>query len=355
MSFVESLWESDGALAKAARFSLTPAELAYGLVVGRRNARYDTGAVIASALPAVSIGNLTVGGTGKTPVAAWFAAELRKRNAHPAIVLRGYGDDEWKVHALLNPNVPVVVTPDRVAGVYTACTRGADCAVLDDAFQHRRISRIVDLVILSADKWSGRARLLPAGPFREPLSSLRRATIGVVTSKTASPEMVDEVVRAMKRENSALPIAIMRIAFARIRLVATLNMNARGSRSAPLSEPAEWLSGKTVVAASAIGDPDSFESQLRSAGANLHQSVRFRDHHAYSPLDAQRLVSLARDTSGVVCTLKDAVKLQPIWPREAPALWYVSQSLVVQRGAEHLDGSLDRLLDARASSHAVSG
>ena len=362
MSFVDSLWDSDSALAKAARQTLAPAEMAYRLIVNRRNARYDKGSVVGSAIPAISIGNLTVGGTGKTPVAAWFAAELQKRDAHPAIVLRGYGDDEWRVHSLLNPDVPVVVTPDRVAGVCTALERGADCAVLDDAFQHRRISRVVDLVILSADKWNGRARLLPAGPFREPLSSLRRASIGVVTVKTVSPDQVNELVQAMSAENESLPVAIMRIGFSGVRLAADLKIAGDHALTTPaargaltdVGQPAEWLSGRTIVGACAIGDPDSFEHQLRRAGANLRDSVRFRDHHDFTPLDVQRLMSLAGGTADVVCTLKDAVKLQAIWPHEGPPLWYVSQSLVVERGAQHLDDSLERLLDAR-DSYAVSG
>src|SRR5690242_15793153 len=97
---------------------------------------YDTG-VFAShdpAIPAVSVGNVTVGGTGKTPVAAWIATELVERGARPAIVLRGYGDDEPLVHARLNPNVPVIVAADRVAGIAQARDTGATIAVLDDAF-----------------------------------------------------------------------------------------------------------------------------------------------------------------------------------------------------------------------------
>ena len=95
----------------------------------------------------MSVGNLTVGGTGKTPIAAWIAAGLLARDAHPAIVLRGYGGDETLVHKRLNPTIPVITNADRVAGVIEAQRQGADVAVLDDAFQHRRVQRLGPVLI----------------------------------------------------------------------------------------------------------------------------------------------------------------------------------------------------------------
>src|SRR5437763_2660867 len=166
--FVERVWFGDDLLARAARAALLPGEILYGAAVGVRKALYDSGVLTTykPALPTVSVGNLTVGGTGKTPVAAWIATELVDRGIQPAIVLRGYGEDEPLVHARLNPSVPIVVAPDRVDGVRMARDAGANVAVLDDAFQHRQVSRDVDLVLVSADRWSPAPRLLPAGPFR---------------------------------------------------------------------------------------------------------------------------------------------------------------------------------------------
>src|SRR3954470_7648563 len=128
----------------------------FGAVVGARDILYDAGWLPAAAtsIPAVSIGNLTVGGTGKTPIAAWVARGLALRGAHPAVILRGYGDDEPLVHARLNPDIPVVTGADRVVTVNEAARRGADIAVLDDAFQHRRVQRMADLVLVSADRWT---------------------------------------------------------------------------------------------------------------------------------------------------------------------------------------------------------
>jgi tetraacyldisaccharide 4'-kinase len=272
----------------------------------------------------VSVGNLTVGGTGKTPFAAWLAAALAARGAHPAIVLRGYGDDEPLVHGILNPGVPVVITPDRVAGIAVARARGADIVVLDDAFQHRRAARDADIVLLSADL-AGPVRPLPAGPWREPLTSLARATMIMVTRKSASPVRAKELLAHARRFAPAAAGAIVHLAAGRL---------------------VDWLSGETrdlvvlreqsVLAACAIGDPRAFVSQLTEIGARV-EVVAERDHHAYSAADATALARRAQSAAYVVCTLKDAVKLGPLWPREAPPLWYLSQAVVVESGVDELD------------------
>src|SRR3954468_19764930 len=119
MSAVDAIWYGRSLAAQLARVSLAPASLAYGGVVRVRSALYDRGWLrsYAPALPVLSLGNLSVGGTGKTPIAAWAAAELRRLGAHPAVLLRGYGNDEPLVHGELNHRVPVVVNADRVIGV----------------------------------------------------------------------------------------------------------------------------------------------------------------------------------------------------------------------------------------------
>src|SRR5947209_12496985 len=125
--FVERVWFGDDAIARAARMVLAPSEALYRIAVGVRETLFDVGLLASRepALPTLSVGNVTVGGTGKTPVAAWIASELINRGERPAIVLRGYGEDEPLVHARLNPNIPVVVSADRVAGIAQARERGA--------------------------------------------------------------------------------------------------------------------------------------------------------------------------------------------------------------------------------------
>src|SRR3954469_19778385 len=196
---VDRIWFGNDVMARLARATLAPTEAVYRVAIGVRDALYDTGVLTTHqpVLPAVSVGNLTVGGTGKTPIAAWIATELVERGIQPAIVLRGYGEDEPLVHARLNPSVPVIVAPDRVTGVSRAREAGARVAVLDDAFQHRQLSRTVDLVLVSADRWLSAPRLLPAGPFREPVAALRRATMVLVTRKAATDAQVTVVNEAL--------------------------------------------------------------------------------------------------------------------------------------------------------------
>jgi tetraacyldisaccharide 4'-kinase len=273
----------------------------------------------------ISIGNLTVGGTGKTPIAAWVAGELKAIGARPAVILRGYaGGDEIEVHRHLNPGIPVIRNPDRVAGVQRAAEEGADIAVLDDAFQHRRIARVSDIVLVSADAWDGDVRLLPAGPWREPLSALRRATVAIVTRKAADDPQVDAVTRALGAYD--VPVAVASLALGSLR---TLAGHERALDS---------IRGEAVHAVAGIGDAGAFFAQLRGVGARVVPHA-FRDHHAFTSSDADR-VARAAAGAPVVCTLKDAVKLDREWPRGAGPLWYVSQRVEFDRGREAVLASL---------------
>ena len=287
------------------------------------------------ALPAISVGNLTVGGTGKTPVAAWVAARLIARDARPAIVMRGYGDDEPMVHERLNRSVPVVVSPDRVRGVERAVTLGADVVVLDDAFQHRRAAREADVVLISADRWGADSRLLPSGPWREPLSALRRASMVLVTRKAASRASGSAVADTIRHRFPGIPVGVAALTLQELR-------SATGESTMPL----EALAGARVLAVVAIGDPSAFLRQLTATGATVRAAV-FPDHHAYTHAEVVRLASMMAAGEIAVCTLKDAVKLAPHWPREAPPLWYVSQSVKVEEGRDALDALLARALASR--------
>ena len=339
-AIAERVWYGHEPIARLARAGLSPLSLAFRGVVGVRGALYDRGLTRthALALPAVSVGNLTVGGTGKTPVAAWFARRLADRGARPALVLRGVGDDESRVHALLNPDVPVVTSSDRVLGAHEASERGADVVVLDDAFQHRRAARVVDLVLLSAERARTPVRLLPAGPYREGLGALARASAVLVTRKAASPDEADALLRTLNARQPCLPTAVVHLAADALRA-----WNA----PADAAEPIDALRGARVLAVSGIGEPHAFERQLRQVGAAV-ESAAFADHHAYDAADVARLVRRAEQADRIVCTLKDAVKLGPRWPRQAPALWYVSQRVTVERGGSVLEDLLGRLLAARS-------
>ena len=338
----ERVWYGRDTTARAARAALAPFELLFRGVVAARGRLYDAGALASHplALPAISVGNLTVGGTGKTPLSAWLVGELLAHGAHPALVLRGVGDDEARVHALLNPQAPVVVAPDRVAGVREARERGADLVVLDDAFQHRRARRDVDLVLASAERTRGRTRLLPAGPFRESPDALRRASALCVTRRTAGTSDAQQVAERLAAAAPGLPWAVVHLA------VDVLRCWRASDGVATAQQGIAALDGARVLAVSGIGDPAAFEAQLAACGARV-VGARHVDHHAYTDADAAVLASRARGVDLVVTTLKDAVKLGPRWPRGAPPLWYVSQRVVVERGAPVLDGLLRTLLTTR--------
>ena len=340
-ALAERVWYGEDVGARLARLALSPLELAFRGAVSLRGALYDAGAIGARALPvpALSVGNLTVGGTGKTPMAAWLVGELLARGARPALVLRGVGDDEARVHALLNPDAPVVADPDRVAASARARAAGADVVVLDDAFQHRRARRDADLVLVSAERFDGRARLLAAGPFREGLGALRRASAACVTRKTATSAGASEVAGALRTAAPGLDVAVVHLAPDALR-------RWGATEGEPTVRAPDALAGRSVLVVSGIGEPRAFEAQL-TAMAGRVQPVRFPDHHAYTAGDVDRLIARATAADAVVTTLKDAVKLGPRWPRGAPDLWYVSQRVVVEQGAPVLDGLLRTVLAAR--------
>jgi tetraacyldisaccharide 4'-kinase len=250
----------------------------------------------------------------------------------PAIVLRGYGGDEPLVHARINPDVPVIVSPDRVAGIAGAKAQGATVAVLDDAFQHRRASRDVDLVLISADSWSEEHRVLPAGPYREPLSALSRASAVIITTKSAARSQVAKVEQAIRTQFPALPISVASLSPYEVVLSESPEQRIRVAE----------LSGKTVLAIAAIGNPDSFFQQLEVSGARVIRRP-YADHHAFSNGDVASLADASRSVDYVVCTLKDAVKLEPLWPADGSPLWYVSLAVAIVSGMPAIDELLARL------------
>lgn len=329
------VWGGDGVLAVLARTLLWPAEQLFTAVSARAGARQARGAGH-TAVPTVSVGNLSVGGTGKTPVAAWFAGALRARGFAPAILLRGYGGDESLVHARLNADVPVLVDPVRRRSGKRALAQGSTALVLDDAFQHRQMPRDLDVVLVSADAWTGRVRLLPAGPFREPLSALRRAHLVVVTRKAASEARAREVALAVSAWAGPVPVA--RVLLALNRLVPW---------GGGPTEPVTALRARRIVAVCGIGAPAAFVAQLREAGAVV-EAITFRDHHAYTAADVRAVTARAAGADRVVCTLKDAVKLGDLWPPNGPGLWYLSQTLMWEAGGEGVEALLDRLVPRKA-------
>ncbi len=302
------LWTSrrlDARLARAALLPLAALWRSWSLV---RVLSYRRGwlAVHDLPLPSVAVGNLTVGGSGKTPIAIWIARYFAARGRTPAVLLRGYGGgDEALVHARAVPGGQVVADPDRVAGAERALARGATVLVLDDAYQRLDVRRDLNVLVVSAETTRAVRWPLPAGPWREDLSQAARADFVIVTRKRASREAA-EVLAAELRSATRCPIAIAHLGLSRL----------EGLRSGQ-SVPPSTLAGRRVVAASAIADPEAFVAQTKATGAAV-QVATWNDHHDYRPEDIAWLAHAARRADHLVITEKDAVKLRERWPSDAP-------------------------------------
>jgi tetraacyldisaccharide 4'-kinase len=340
---VHRVWFGRGVWATVGRLSLWPLAGLYGGGIGVRNAMYERRLfrVHPGTIPAISVGNLTVGGTGKTPVAAWIAHELVRRGVRPAIVLRGYGADEPAVHTQLNPGMTVVVDPDRVAGVRRAASVGAGVAVLDDAFQHRRVARAADVVVVAAERGLAHARLLPAGPFREPVSALRRASLVVVTRKTATAHEAAAVLDAATAVSGGPGTVV------------SLQPEALRSLAGPESRPISDLRGHEVTLVTGVGEPEFLAAQLRAQGAGVTLRA-YPDHHAFTGAELAAEARAAGPSRYAVCTLKDAVKISSRWPGPVP-LWYVSQRVTAEQGVDQLQNLLDRIISAVPPNPPTAG
>lgn len=271
-------------------------------------------------VPVVCVGNLTTGGTGKTPAVSWVVERLLSLGRKPGILTRGYGRDEPLLLEELCPGVPVVVDPDRAAGAAKGIAGGADVLVMDDGFQNLDIVHDLDLVLVDAmDPWGG-GRLLPWGRLREPREALGRAGAVLVTrSDQVAPE---ELARVREEAARLAPKAILAEAVHR-----------------PLGDLG-WLKGEKVLAVSGIGNPGAFERALEGLGAVLAGKRRFRDHHPWTFQDVREVSSAAAGAT-VVTTRKDWVKLRAF--PEASAWRTLEIRLEVTRGAEALAGRLGSL------------
>lgn len=339
------LWERRGptqARHRALSGLLLPAEWAYRLGVWARTSAFDRDwlASKAGAITTLAIGNLTVGGTGKTPMAAWFAQAFREQGCRPAIVMRGYGADEVKVHRCLNRSIPVYAVPDRVAGVRRAKSDGSDIAILDDAFQHRMIRADADVVLVAAEEWTDSPRLLPRGPWREPLTALRRATLVVVTRKMSTRGESEHVASSLAELEPGLPQAQ-----AHIKLGGLAPYDETTGEVGPI-RPARRFHCELAVAG--VARPEAVFAQLREAGVTMGGVSAFPDHHHYKDEEISQLAERARH-GPIVATLKDAVKLGPALGRGAE-LYVPVQVVSWESGVDEVECLLDNLV-----GRAVSG
>ncbi len=325
------LWTGQDTGARLARLSLAPAAWSYQAVSAVRTSAYRAGLLSSTSLclPSVCIGNLSVGGTGKTPLASWAARFLASGGVKPAILLRGYGDDEGVLHRDAVPEAVVIEDADRVRGALTARRAGAQVAVLDDGYQRLDVRRDVDIALVSAESVSASRLRLPAGPWREGWRSLDRATLVVVTRKRATLEEAEQVARHILPAHSSASIAELYLA------------GFHGLRSGRRVLPPA-LAGSRILVAAGIGDPASLGEQVAALGAEV-EVLAFPDHHPYRASDVADVLSRAGRHARVVITAKDAVKLGPLWPAETPEPWVAGLAVRWDRGREEVESALTNL------------
>lgn len=307
--------ERRGPLLAAGRLVLTPPAWLYGAAARLRNALYNAGVkkMYSAPVPVISVGNIVAGGTGKTPVVAWLARFLTAHGFQPAILSRGYGaaprqgmDDENTLLGRLVPDVPVVINPDRADGAKAAVERaGADVIVLDDGFQHRRIARDFDVVLIDALRPFGGRWMLPRGMLREPLSGLGRADCVILTrTDLVAPERLNRIKASIARYAPGALVCCGVHRPTALRQVGGESAGAETSLSA-LSE-GKW------AAFCGIGNPEGFRLTLRKLGVEPALMSVLPDHFAYGAADLRQLArgALQAGCGCLVTTEKDAVKVE---------------------------------------------
>jgi tetraacyldisaccharide 4'-kinase len=333
----------NGIGAAVLRGLLRAGEVPYTLAVTGRNRRYDSGraSVQRVSVPVVSIGNLTLGGTGKTPLVKWLARWLRQRDIRVAIVSRGYGasaghenDEALELRQSL-PDVPHVQNPDRVAGARRAVDEfHSQVILLDDGFQHRRLARDLDIVLLDALEPFGFDHVFPRGTLREPVAGLRRAH--VVCLSRADTISASEREAIHRRVGQIAPHA----AWCELAHAASGVVDAAGQ-----SQPLDVLAGRRVAAFCGIGNPAGFRHTLEATGCELVAWRVFPDHHAYTEADLATVYGAAADARAdlLVSTHKDLVKIRQPAIGDVP-LWAVTIAIQFLAGQDECEQAIGRVL-----------
>ena len=308
---------------------LWPLSILYGAGARLRAWTYRAGIVHQRRLrgSVISVGNLTVGGTGKTPMVVWLAQRFTASGKKTAVLSRGYrplpqgrrsadgteippgwNDEAALLHERLGDTVSIGIDANRFAKGRELENRGVECFILDDGFQHLQLARDLDIVLLDATNPFGGGHLLPAGRLREPISALRRADIVIVTRSEHAP-----ATEALIRRHTSAPIF-----YARTEL---LGMETyRQPASAQETQP---TGNERFFAFCGIGNPSAFFEDLTKWGMQLAGRTMFRDHHLYTEADLSDLESraLAAGADALLCTEKDIQDLTPLRTNRLPILF----------------------------------
>lgn len=297
--------------------ALQPLSWLYGGVVSARRAAYQRGWLPSHAIakPVIVVGNLTVGGTGKTPLTIWLANHLRQQGVEVGLVSRGYGREQSGLRVVTmssswqevgdeplilhrRTGCMTLVASDRVAAARELVVRGAQVILADDGLQHLRMRRDCEIVVIDSARGFGNGRVLPAGPLRETESRAR--TVDALVANGGAP---GEPLRGLSTE---LASTVLRMHL--------MSAEARQVRGAGEAQPLESFRGRPVHAVAGIGNPQRFFADLRAHGLEIVEHP-FPDHHAFAAADLDFGDGLA-----VLMTEKDAVKCDDI---AGPRLWYV--------------------------------
>lgn len=326
-AIIRGIWTGESAAATKSLLSLAlfVLSLPYHLAVDVRNFLYDRGLLPSNRFccPVISIGNLAVGGTGKTPLTILIARMLKENGLKPAVLSRGYGRQDSKSIGIVSdgrrilmdhhqagdepflmshllPQVPVIVGASRfLAGKKATQELGADILILDDGFQHRSLFRDIDIVLLESRRPLGNGRVLPGGSLREPPQALRRADLIVMTGNSS-------------KADSELPACLQSLVKHSSYCFQSCH-EARAiiapSRDTPL--PLAFLHGKRIYAFSGIGNPLSFRRTIEDLGANLSGFEAFPDHHYYDASEIAGITARAQTVKAdiILTTEKDGVRL----------------------------------------------
>jgi tetraacyldisaccharide 4'-kinase len=336
--------DNNNFLALSIRGGLWVASFPYQLVVNCRNKAYQLGLLrtYRAGVPVISIGNITAGGTGKTPACAAIAKWLRNRGLRVAILSRGYGaladglNDEARELDNLLPDVPHLQAPNRTETARIAVEElEMEVLLLDDGFQHRRLARDLDIVLLDATNPFGWGHLLPRGLLREPLKGLRRADLVIVTRS-------DQVTT---QDLANLRTKVQRVS-PKAGWVEAIHAPVCWRNSSGQELPLDHFAGKPTLALSGIGNPRAFLKTIEGLSGTIVDHIQFPDHHPYSPMDVQGIIERIGQCSVppqcVLCTGKDLAKLAIDQIGSVP-LWALEIELKVVSGVEVLDDYLDRV------------
>ncbi|MCH7689312.1 MAG: tetraacyldisaccharide 4'-kinase, partial [Planctomycetes bacterium] len=333
-----------GFVPKLLRSGLKGLSLIYAAAIRSRNLAFDLGIrrVHTAPVPVISVGNLTAGGTGKTPFTAWLANWFHDKEIRVAILSRGYRsvsgavNDEKMVLDQLCPHVPHLQNPDRIAAASSACREhAAQLLILDDGFQHRRLFRDLDIVLIDVLNPWGYGALLPRGLLREPLQSLRRADLVVITRADQCPDrQKQEIIEQI--QDVCPEIVCVEVGFPPESLV-----NAEG-----LTAELSSLSGKRIAAFCGIGNPDSFHKSLLDTGYDVSSFRSFSDHHHYSLQELDEIGEWGKQAGAlaIVITQKDLVKIKRTELNGLP-LWAVRIGTRILKGGETLENDLQSILN----------